>query len=70
MYIKEDPRIREQEWGNFQDPEKMPQVMDERRRVGAFFYRFPTGERLLKSLNCTFIMHVFQTSSMLCSIKS
>ena len=45
LYEREDPRIREQEWGNFQDPKKMGQVMQERRSIGSFFYRFPTGER-------------------------
>ena len=45
LYYREDPRIREQEWGNFQDPSLMEKVMDERRRIGAFFYRFATGER-------------------------
>ncbi|XP_019853869.1 PREDICTED: phosphoglycerate mutase-like protein AT74H isoform X3 [Amphimedon queenslandica] len=44
LYEREDPRIREQEWGNYQVPEKMGQVMDERRSIGSFFYRFPTGE--------------------------
>jgi len=43
--VREDPRIREQEWGNFQDPLKMKSVMNERRKVGSFYYRFPTGER-------------------------
>ena len=42
---KEDPRLREQEWGNFQDPTQMEAIMDERRKTGAFYYRFPTGER-------------------------
>ena len=45
IYEKEDPRIREQEWGNFQVPKELPKVMGERRKIGAFFYRFPTGER-------------------------
>ena len=42
---REDPRLREQEWGNFQVPSKMADIMKERRRTGAFYYRFPTGER-------------------------
>ncbi|XP_065829185.1 uncharacterized protein [Oscarella lobularis] len=40
----EEPRIREQEWGNFQDPEKVEEVMEERRKIGSFYFRFPTGE--------------------------
>ena len=42
--VVEDPRIREQEFGMFQDPEKMPEIMRERRKIGAFYYRFPDGE--------------------------
>lgn len=42
---REDPRLREQEWGNFQDPSHMTEIMEERRKTGAFYYRFPTGER-------------------------
>jgi broad specificity phosphatase PhoE len=44
----EDPRLREQEWGNLQhfqnEPEKLDKVYQERDQVGRFFYRFPTGE--------------------------
>lgn len=42
--VREDPRLREQEWGNFQDPKKMPELMQKRREVGAFYFRFPEGE--------------------------
>jgi broad specificity phosphatase PhoE len=42
--IREDPRLREQEWGNFQDPAVMPEAMRKRREVGSFFYRFAEGE--------------------------
>ena len=42
---REDPRLREQEWGNFQDPAKIKEIEKERRQTGAFYYRFPTGER-------------------------
>ena len=44
LYKKEDYRIREQECGYFQAPDRMQKVMAERRKVGAFFYRFPNGE--------------------------
>lgn len=44
VWHREDPRLREQEWGNFQDPQVMKQAMEHRRKVGAFYYRFPTGE--------------------------
>lgn len=42
--IREDARIREQDWGNFQDPKQMEQIKEERRLFGAFYYRFPNGE--------------------------
>ncbi|CAF1590675.1 unnamed protein product, partial [Didymodactylos carnosus] len=42
--IREDPRIREQEWGNFMDPEKRQHELEEREKVGSFFYRFRNGE--------------------------
>ena len=40
----EDPRLREQDWGNFQDIEHMRWQMKERRRFGVFYYRFADGE--------------------------
>ena len=39
----EDPRIREQDFGNFQDPERTIKFKEERKRFGSFFYRFPDG---------------------------
>ena len=46
--VREDPRIREQEWGNFQDPANMATVLAEREKVGRFFYRFKDGEYVLR----------------------
>jgi broad specificity phosphatase PhoE len=40
----EEPRIREQDFGNFQDPVKIRECKSQRRRFGSFFYRFPSGE--------------------------
>ena len=40
----EEPRLREQDFGNFQDPEQMKICKAERVRFGRFFYRFPQGE--------------------------
>lgn len=40
----EDPRIREQDFGNYQVPEKIKEYKRERHRFGPFFYRFPHGE--------------------------
>jgi broad specificity phosphatase PhoE len=41
-----DPRLREQEFGNFRDkdPSVVDKLFDERRKVGKFFYRFLNGE--------------------------
>lgn len=40
----EDPRIREQDFGNYQDAETIKQAKSDRHRFGAFYYRFPYGE--------------------------
>ncbi|CAF4852852.1 unnamed protein product [Rotaria sp. Silwood1] len=44
LKIREDPRIREQEWGNFQDLAKREITVAERQKIGRFFYRFGNGE--------------------------
>lgn len=44
IIIREDPRIREQEWGNFQEEHLVKKIKDERYRYGSFFYRMPHGE--------------------------
>ncbi|OQR96082.1 phosphoglycerate/bisphosphoglycerate mutase [Achlya hypogyna] len=40
----EEPRIREQDFGNFQNPEQIRECKIQRRKFGGFFYRFPSGE--------------------------
>ncbi|DAZ92478.1 TPA: hypothetical protein N0F65_012708 [Lagenidium giganteum] len=40
----EEPRIREQDFGNFQEPVKIRECKQQRQRFGSFFYRFPSGE--------------------------
>ncbi|KMZ68198.1 putative Phosphoglycerate mutase [Zostera marina] len=42
--VREEPRVREQDFGNFQDREKMRVEKSLRLRYGRFFYRFPNGE--------------------------
>eukprot|EP01089_Gocevia_fonbrunei_P020745 TRINITY_DN7798_c0_g1_i1.p1 TRINITY_DN7798_c0_g1~~TRINITY_DN7798_c0_g1_i1.p1 ORF type:complete len:318 (+),score=31.85 TRINITY_DN7798_c0_g1_i1:101-1054(+) len=42
--VREEPRLREQDWGNFQNPENVKLSMLERRKFGAFYFRFPQGE--------------------------
>ncbi|CAF3360868.1 unnamed protein product [Rotaria sp. Silwood2] len=44
LKIREDPRIREQEWGNFQDLARREITVAERKKIGRFFYRFRNGE--------------------------
>uniref|UniRef100_A0A2N9FW74 Phosphoglycerate mutase-like protein AT74H n=1 Tax=Fagus sylvatica TaxID=28930 RepID=A0A2N9FW74_FAGSY len=42
--MREEPRLREQDFGNFQDREKMRLQKAMRMLYGRFFYRFPNGE--------------------------
>jgi broad specificity phosphatase PhoE len=42
--IRQDPRIREQEWGTLNSMSDRDKLVAERKRVGHFFYRFPNGE--------------------------
>lgn len=41
---KEDPRLREQEWGNFKEEPWSGKIGRERQKFGTFFYRMPFGE--------------------------
>lgn len=42
--VREEPRLREQDFGNFQDREQMKIEKKLRAIYGRFFYRFPNGE--------------------------
>ncbi|KAI4301843.1 hypothetical protein L6164_035083 [Bauhinia variegata] len=42
--VREECRVREQDFGNFQVQERMKSVKETRERFGRFFYRFPDGE--------------------------
>ncbi|XP_057812022.1 phosphoglycerate mutase-like protein AT74H [Salvia miltiorrhiza] len=42
--VREECRVREQDFGNFQDPQKMRQLKEIRNKFGRFFFRFPEGE--------------------------
>ncbi|CAM6043869.1 unnamed protein product [Sphagnum compactum] len=42
--VREEPRLREQDFGNFQNRERMQLEKAARIRYGRFFYRFPNGE--------------------------
>ncbi len=41
---REEPRIREQEWGHFVAPEQNLVINSERDSYGTFYYRIPDGE--------------------------
>jgi broad specificity phosphatase PhoE len=41
---KEDPRLREQEWGHLRDMTIAEKIEDERDSYGHFYYRLPDGE--------------------------
>lgn len=43
-FVKEDPRIREQEWGHLRCSEEYDPIEKERDEYGPFFYRIPDGE--------------------------
>ncbi|AJT42973.1 histidine phosphatase family protein [Psychromicrobium lacuslunae] len=42
--IFEEPRLREQDWANFQNPEDIAEQKELRNAYGHFFYRFRDGE--------------------------
>lgn len=41
---REDPRIREQEWGHLKDEVECKRIDKERDEFGVFYYRIPDGE--------------------------
>ncbi len=44
VIIREEPRLTEQQFGNFQVLENMRKYKEERNAFGRFYYRFPNGE--------------------------
>jgi broad specificity phosphatase PhoE len=44
LFTREEPRLREQDFGNFQDRKAIQEAKLERPQFGRFFYRFPNGE--------------------------
>jgi broad specificity phosphatase PhoE len=43
-YWREEPRIREQEWGHLRLPEAAEKVEEDRDAFGTFYFRIPDGE--------------------------
>ena len=44
LEYSEEPRLREQEWGNLRTYVELKQLKKERKEYGIFYYRFPGGE--------------------------
>jgi broad specificity phosphatase PhoE len=42
--VRVEPRLREQDWANFQNPADIAEQKEQRDRYGHFFYRFREGE--------------------------
>ncbi|XP_057514120.1 phosphoglycerate mutase-like protein AT74 [Actinidia eriantha] len=42
--VREECRVREQDFGNFQEEQRMKAIKKTREKFGRFFYRFPEGE--------------------------
>ena len=42
--VREEPRIAEQQFGNFQNVDEVRKAKTERKKFGRFFFRFPNGE--------------------------
>jgi broad specificity phosphatase PhoE len=71
----EDPRLREQDFGNFREVEVTRRLQQERHAYGVFFYRFPDGESgadvfdrvslFLESLHRNFRRHSFPRNCVL-----
>lgn len=61
---REDPRISEQQFGNYQDYDEVQRAKKERANFGRFFYRFPDGEAGLDVFNRVtgFISTLFRDS--------
>jgi len=49
--VREEPRLTEQQFGNFQDVDEVRRQKEDRIRYGRFYYRFPLGESGLDVFN-------------------
>ena len=63
VQISSEPRLREQDFGNFQDPATMSQMLFERQKFGRFYFRFPNGEAGTDVFDrvASFITYLFRT---------
>lgn len=51
VIAREEPRLTEQQFGNFQHAQNMNMYKNDRSRFGRFYYRFPQGEAGLDVFN-------------------
>jgi broad specificity phosphatase PhoE len=65
VLLSSEPRLREQDFGNFQNMQDMKGVFQERQKFGRFYYRFPNGEAGTDVFDRTasFITYLFRTMS-------
>ena len=65
VQVSTEPRLREQDFGNFQDPDEMDSIFNERQVFGRFYYRFPNGEAGTDVFDrmASFITYLFRTMS-------
>ena len=63
VQVTSEPRLREQDFGNFQSPDSMDSVFKERQQFGRFYYRFPNGEAGTDVFDrmASFITYIFRT---------
>ena len=63
VQVTSEPRLREQDFGNFQDPSSMEAVFAERQAFGRFYFRFPDGEAGTDVFDrvAAFITYLFRT---------
>jgi broad specificity phosphatase PhoE len=63
--VREEPRIAEQQFGNFQNVEEVRKAKIERKKFGRFFFRFPNGESGLDvySRTTSFLSTLFRDSA-------
>ena len=63
VQVSTEPRLREQDFGNFQEPDGMSKVMRERQEFGRFYFRFPNGEAGTDVFDrmASFLTYLFRT---------
>lgn len=69
--VREEPRIVEQQFGNFQNQEEVKNAKISRKEFGRFFYRFPFGESGLDVYNraTSFLSTLFRDAQQLRAVR-